>query len=110
MKFFKKSIGLKSVKKILDGGFLTNEKTARNMPYLLFLAFLAIFYIGNSYYAEKNIRKIEQRQKDMRELRYKYVDTKSLLLQKRRASKVASSLKEKGIKEPMVPPKKIIVK
>jgi hypothetical protein len=107
---FKKPKTLKSFRNILGGAFLTDEKTTRNLPYLLFLAVLAILYIGNSYYAEKNIRKIEKKQKELRELRYEYVNIKSQLLQKSRASKVATSLSKKGIKESTVPPKKIIVK
>lgn len=78
------------------------------MPFLLFLAFLAIIYIGNSYYAEKNIRKIERMQKELRELSYKHISTKAKLMQQGRQSKVASILEKKGIRESTVPPKKII--
>jgi len=105
-----KAINLKSIRKILGGGFLTDEQTSKNMPFLLFLAILAFLYIGNSYYAEKKIRKIESKHKELRELRYNYVDTKSKLLQRSRASKVAESLSGKGIKQPTVPHKKIIAR
>ena len=99
-----------SFRKVLGGNFLTDDKARKNMPFLLFLAVLAFVYIGNSYFAEKNIRKIEKKQKELRELRYNYVDTKSELLQKSRASKVASSLAGRGLKQQLVPHKKIIVK
>ena len=39
------------------------------MGFLLFISGLAVFYIGNSYYAEKKIRKIEKLQKEIKELR-----------------------------------------
>ena len=97
------------VQSILGGSFLTRKKTAKNLPFLLFLAFLAIIYIGNSYYAEKNIRRIEKLQRELKELRYEYVNTKSQLMQNSRQSKVATSLADKGIKESMVPPEKIFV-
>jgi len=104
----KLKINLGSFRSILGGSFLTNEKTSKNFPFLLFLAFLGIIYIGNSFYAEKNNRKIEQMHKELRELRYKHISIKAKLMQKTRQSKVAAALEKKGIKESTVPPKKII--
>jgi len=99
-----------SFRNILGGGFLTRETTAKQLPFLLFIAFLAVIYIGNSYYAEKNIRRIEKLQKELKELRYEHIHTKSKLMQNTRQSKVAYNLKYKGIKESTVPPNKIVVK
>jgi hypothetical protein len=104
----KLKINLGSFRNILGGTFLTNDKTNKNLPFLLFLAFLGIIYIGNSFYAEKNIRKVERMQKELRELRYKHISTKAKLMQGSRQSKVAVALENKGIKESTVPPKKII--
>ena len=97
----------RSLQSILGGGFLANKKTAENLPFLLFLAFLAIIYIGNSYYAEKNIRKIERLQRELKELRYEHIYTKSKLMSKSRQSEVAESLSDEGIKESRTPPGKI---
>jgi len=97
----------RSLQSILGGGFLANRKTAENLPFLLFLALLAIIYIGNSFYAEKNIRKIEKLQKELKELRYEHIYTKSKLMSKSRQSEVAESLSEEGIKESRTPPGKI---
>lgn len=104
----KVKINLGSFKNILGGSFLTNKTTRKNFSFLLFLAFLGIIYIGNSYYGEKNIRKVERMQKELRELRYKHISTKAKLMQGSRQSKVAATLEKKGIKESTVPPKKII--
>lgn len=97
----------RSLQSILGGGFLANKKTAENLPFLLFLALLAVIYIGNSYYAEKNIRKIERLQKELKELRYEHIHTKSKLMSKSRMSEVADGLSEEGIKESRTPPGKI---
>ena len=97
----------RSLQSILGGGFLANKKIAENLPFLLFLAFLAIIYIGNSFYAEKNIRKIERIQRELKELRYEHIYTKSKLMSKSRQSEVAESLSEEGIKESRTPPGKI---
>lgn len=99
----------RSAQNILGGTFLTKEYTAKHLPFLLFLAFVAIIYIGNSYYAEKNIRKIERLQKQLKEMRYEYVTNKSQVMHSSRQSQVANSLKKKGIKESTVPPNKIFV-
>ena len=99
----------RSAQNILGGTFLTRESTAKHLPFLLFLAFIAILYIGNSYYAEKNIRKIERLQKQLKEMRYEYISLKSDVNYRSRQSEVANSLKNKGIKESTVPPTKIFV-
>ena len=99
----------RSAQNILGGAFLTRESTAKHLPFLLFLAFVAIIYIGNSYYAEKNIRKIERLQKQLKEMRYEYITNKSHVMHSSRQSQVATSLKDKGIKESTVPPNKIFV-
>lgn len=93
---------------ILGGGFLANKKTLANLPFVLYLAFLAIIYIGNSFYAEKNIRHIEKLQRELKELRYEHIFLRSKVMSESRQSAVAESLQEQGIKESRVPPKKII--
>jgi hypothetical protein len=99
-----------SLGSILGGGFLTNEKTTKNLPFLFFFAFLAIIYIANSYTAEKKIRRIEKLQKELKELRYDHIYTKSKLMSKSRQSEVATNLGSEGIKESRVPPAKIYTK
>lgn len=99
----------RSLQSILGGGFLANKKMAENLPFLFFLALLALLYIGNSFYAEKNIRRIEKLQKEVKELRYEHIYTKSKLMSKSRQSEVAESLSEEGIKESRTPPGKIKV-
>lgn len=98
-----------SVGNILSGGFLTNKRTAKNLPFLLFIAFLGVIYIANSYTAEKKIRRIEKLQKELKELRYDHIYTKSKLMSKSRQSEVATSLGSEGIKESRVPPAKIYI-
>jgi len=99
----------RSAQNILGGTFLTKEATAKHLPFLLFLAFIAIIYIGNSYYAEKNIRKIERLQKQLKEMRYEHITKKSQLNKSSSQSQVAKSLKNKGIMESTIPPTKLVV-
>ncbi|MTI20227.1 hypothetical protein E1176_04270, partial [Fulvivirga sp. RKSG066] len=39
------------------------------LPYILFIAVVGIFYIGNSHYAEKTVRKIDKLKKEVEDLR-----------------------------------------
>jgi len=98
-----------SIRNVLGGDFIKNEKTLRQIPFLLMLAFLALIYIGNSYFAEKNIRKIEKMQRELKELRYEYISVKSEMMHATRQSEIAKQLSSKGIKESTVPPGKIAV-
>lgn len=97
-----------ALQRLLGGSFLASKKTARQLPFLFFLAFLGVIYIANSYYAEKNVRKIEKLQKEVKELRYEHIYMKSNRVSKSRQSEIARALSDEGIKEAMVPPKKII--
>ncbi|MCD4747174.1 MAG: hypothetical protein K8R58_12830 [Bacteroidales bacterium] len=105
----KNSIAEKLLVFFLGGDFLKKENTLKFLPFILYLALLVIIYIGNSYYAEKNIREIEKIQKELKELRYEYISTKSELMHRSKQSQIAKSLKLTGIKESTVPPKKIFI-
>ena len=99
-----------SVRSFLGGAFLLNRKTVKQLPFLLFLASLGIVYIANSYYSEKNIRRTDKLQRELKELRYEYISVKSQLMQMQRQSQIAGMLAKKGIKESLVPPTKIFIK
>ena len=96
-----------SVRSFLGGAFLLNQKTVRQLPFLLFIATLGLFYIANSYYSEKNIRRTDKMQRELKELRYEYISTKSQLMQLQR--QIAKMLAKKGINESLVPPTKIFI-
>ena len=100
----------KRTKSLLGGDFLTNDTSARQLPFLLFLMFLGILYIANVYYSEANNRDIDNLKKEVKELRFEHISTKSKLMQLSKQSELVKVLKDKGIKESTVPPYKIIVK
>lgn len=77
------------------------------MPHLLFSVALCIFYIGNSHYAEKTIRKIDQTKKDVRDLRADYTTLKAHYMYASKQSEVAKRVQEQGLYESMQPPSKI---
>lgn len=94
---------------VLGGSILTRENVVKSMPYLLFLAILALFYISNTYYAEKTIVQSYALRKELKELRYEFVSKRSSLMFESKQSEVARRLESSGIKESRVPPVKLIV-
>lgn len=88
------------------GSFLILE----NLPFIIFLSFLATIYIANSRYAERNIRNIQLLQKEVKELNYEYMSIKSELMQSSMQSEVAKKVAPYGLKELTDKPYKIVVK
>lgn len=101
------SSGSKLIKSILSGFFLRNAQSKNSILYLLFLAVIGIIYIGNSYYADSNIRKIAKINKDLKELHFEYITVKSDLINENKPSSIAKRLSHKKIIESTSPPYKI---
>ncbi|MCD4724795.1 MAG: hypothetical protein K8R63_08125 [Bacteroidales bacterium] len=99
-----------AVQNVLGGSFLTKERAVRLLPFFLFLTLLAMFYIANTYYAEKTERDIQALRKSLKELRYEYITTKSEMMNQSQQSEVAKRLKNINIQESRVPPVKVIKK
>jgi len=100
----------KSVSVLFDGKFLSRENLGSQIPFILFMTFMAIMYIANSYNAEKTIIDISTTKKELEELRFEYITTKSELMFRSKQSEVAAKLVNSGIKESVVPPGKLFIK
>lgn len=99
-----------ALQQVLGGNFLKRESTLRLLPFFLFLALVIMFYIANTYYAEKKERDIQALRKSLKELRYEYITTRSELMNHSQQSEVARRLENINIKESRVPPVKVIKK
>jgi hypothetical protein len=107
----------KSIKKeravidVINGNFLTNASAVKQIPFILFLVLVAIVYISNTYYAEKILRKTNNVNNEIKELRSEYITSKSDLMFISKQSEVARAAEAMkiGIKESVVAPKKIVV-
>ena len=82
----------------------------RNLPFVFFMASIAILYIANAHYAEKNVRELNQIERKMNEMRWEYMTTKSELENISKQSEVAKLVAPSGLKESREPPRKIVVK
>ncbi|WP_343745438.1 FtsL-like putative cell division protein [Chitinophaga sp.] len=82
----------------------------QNLPYIGFLAVLALIYIANSHLAEKKIRRINQLGKEIKELKWEYINVKSELMFRSKMSEVSKSVEQLGLKQLSSPPQKIVLK
>lgn len=90
-------------------GVLDRNQVVHAMPFILFITLLIIFYIGNSYNAESTIRQIDKLKVDLKDKRAEFISTKSEVMFRSKPSEVAKAVESLEIKEPMEPPKRIVV-
>jgi len=96
-------------KKLFTEGVISKEAATQVLPFLIFLSVLSMLYIANSHMAIKNIREIDQLNKEVKELSWEYKSLKADLMFKSKLKEVAKKVDTLGIKELTEPPKKIIV-
>ena len=102
---------VRGIASVVSGSFLSKEITIKSFPFVFFLAFLAICYIANGYYADDQVRKVNRLSNEIKELRTQYIVEKDSLVIKSKQTEVAKALalKQTGIVESVVPPKKILI-
>lgn len=93
---------------VLGGEFLMHDKARKQFSYIMFLACIALVYIGNSYYAERTSRKIDNLNRELKELHYAYITSKSELMHESKQSEIARKLHSTGIKESVEPVKRLV--
>ncbi|RPD39025.1 hypothetical protein EG028_22150 [Chitinophaga barathri] len=82
----------------------------RNLPFILFLAVIALVYIANSHLAEKKVRRINKLSREIKELKWEYLSVKSELMFRSKLSEVSKAVEQLGLKELSTPPQRIEVK
>jgi hypothetical protein len=90
-------------------GIFNRNQVVKMMPFILFLTVLILFYIGNSYYAERTIREINTVKNDLKEKRAEFISTSSELMFRTKQSEVAKAIQPMSIKESVEPQKKITI-
>lgn len=78
------------------------------MPYIFFLAALAIVYIWNRHGSERNLREMNKINLVLNERMWEYTTTSSELMNRCKPSEVARAVAPLGLIELSEPPKKII--
>ncbi len=96
------------LKDVLGGDFLAYDWSKRQLNFIVFLAAIAVFYISNSYYAESVIRRIDDTNRELKELHYEYISGKSKVMNLSKQSVLIKKLEKTGLKESIEPVRKII--
>jgi preprotein translocase subunit SecY len=99
----------RSIRDILNGSLLTRGIILKNIGFIIWLTFLGIVYIGNSYHAEKVARNINKLQREVKDLRAESITTAADLMYVSRQSIVEQMVKNNrlDLKESVEPPYKI---
>jgi len=79
------------------------------LPKILFVMVLGLLYIGNTHYSEKTVRKINNIQAEVEDLRADYTTLKADLMFASKQSEVAKKVKPYGLQESLTPPYKVVV-
>ena len=80
---------------------LVNYKwIVQKLPFILFLAFLAVLYIANGHWADNTIRDISKTAKEVKDLQYEYKSLKSETMFKSRESQITEAAGPLGLKIP----------
>ncbi len=95
----------------MDGSILADKLIIKQLPFILFLTFLALIYIGNRYRAEKIVRETSHLKREMKELSAESITTSAELMYKSAKTQVLKAVKDNnlGLEESRVPPRKIVI-
>jgi hypothetical protein len=99
-----------TVKDIVDVK-ITKEKIIRQMPFILFLSVLVIFYIANRYNAEKIVRQSVTIKRERSELRSEHISIAAELMKESKQSIIINQVDSfgLGLVENTEPPIKLLV-
>jgi len=92
---------------LLKGSFLSTDKSAGLIKFLIFLAAIAVMLIANTYYTEQKIREMEATRQEVTRLRTIYITNKSELMRLSNQSVIARRLRAQGFVESTTPPQLI---
>lgn len=97
-------------KNYLGGDVFSKDSVIKQLPFLLYVVFLLMVYISNTYIAEDMKLDIIKSNKILEERRVEYISIKSEITTRTKQSELSKKLDVKGIKETVEPIKKIVVK
>jgi cell division protein FtsL len=78
-----------------------------NIPFLAFIVLLCVLYITNSQRAANMQREWNAKNQEIKELRWKYVDTKSRLMDTKSESQMMVNAGKLGLKPALMPAFKV---
>ena len=77
------------------------------IPFIAFVGLLAIVYIANRHYAERNVREIDRLSREVKEMNWDYKSLSAEMMKQTTQTEIAKRVDSLGLKERVEPPKKI---
>lgn len=77
---------------------ISYQGVVSNMPYLMFITLLCILYITNNNQAISLTRSLNEKTKELKELRWRYMDLQSRLMYQTSESQLKLQTEELGLK------------
>ena len=88
---------------------LSYTKVLTNIPYVAFCALLAVIYIANSHRAVEMQRELNKQQQVLKELRWRYMDTKTRLMNAGMETEIIRNGVPNGLKPLTLPAYSIVI-
>jgi hypothetical protein len=83
---------------------LNYQSVVKQIPFFLFLTFLAVLYIYNGHLADKTVRNISKTTREVRELQHEYKTVKSEVMFRSKQSELVKAVEPLSLKELMESP------
>ena len=93
---------------VKDDSTIGNSFPARYLPKVVFVVVLGVFYVWNTHYAERSIRKIDKLETEVEDLRADVTTLEAEYMYGSKQSVVAKKVKALGLVESKEPPYKIV--
>jgi hypothetical protein len=95
-----------TLKELIGGGVLSRESVVRQIPFVLFLFVLLVFYIGNQYQGARVMKKVIQVESRLKVLKTESITTTFERMEMSKQSEVVRMIEEKGLplKQAVLPP------
>ncbi len=90
-------------------GVMFNKGIYKNMPFIGFLAIIAMLYIANAHHGEKLMREIQVLEKEAKQEHWRHMSVKSELTKSSRGSMIENQVNDLGLEVAVVPPQTLII-
>ncbi|GAB2540777.1 FtsL-like putative cell division protein [Rufibacter soli] len=90
--------------------FFADGLPVRYLPKVLFLMGITLFYIGNTHYADRTLRRIDKTKSETEDLRADYTTLKSEYMEASKQSEVARNVAASGLVESSTPPIQVVIR
>ena len=94
---------------VLKGKFLVSKDAFKNWRIIIFVVALLMFMISRAHVTDKKVLRIAQLNKEIRELKAEFVDTRTKVMRLELESAVQKKVAVRGLLPSKNPPKKIKV-